>query len=55
MVKLSVGRTEMIEMALLSCLDSNGLLIGMITGFGSDGANVMVGSRSGLRLKKSNP
>ena len=51
------GRAETIESALLSSLQEYGIGIQKVAGFGSDGANVMVGCRGGVAtmLKTNNP
>lgn len=51
------GRAKTIESALLPCLQEYGVGIQKVVGYGSNGANVMVGCRGGVatRLKKSNP
>ena len=56
-LEMSDGRAETIERALLACLQEYGIGINKVAGFGSDGANVMVGCRGDVatRLKKSNP
>ena len=56
-VELADGRAETIEKALLPCLDNYGLRMDKVSGFGSDGASVMVGRKTGVatRLKRNNP
>ena len=51
------GQAETIESTFLASLQEYGIGIEKIAGFGSDGANAMVGCRGDVasRLKKSNP
>ena len=51
------GKAETIENTILAYLEEAGIPLSTITGFGSDGANVMVGSINGVatRLKRLNP
>ena len=51
------GKAETITKAILEYLEKNDIPLSTITGFGSDGANVMVGSTSGVatRLKMLHP
>ena len=56
-LELADGRAETIERALLLCLGSYGVQLDKVSGFGSDGASVMVGFRNGVatRLNTGNP
>ena len=56
-LKINDGTAETIKNAILSYLEEANIPLFTITGFGSDGANVMVGSIIGVatRLKRLNP
>ena len=51
------GKAETIETALLQFCDASGISMQKVMGFGSDGAAVMIGRRSGVstRLRAHNP
>ena len=56
-VELTNGCAEIIEAALMAYLEEQSIPLSRLVGFGSDGASVMIGKRSGVatRLKNKQP